>query len=142
MSIKPFWPHQSYLTLVFLGGLGALSVGESDIKVTAIIVLRSVCTITLSIIYPCVIELGMPMSHLYHFVIVTCSIPHYTVNYILVVLAVSSMFLVLIHLLLYYDLFFPGASWTCLSVSLVCKIPSSILCFPEFPEWVCIVGVF
>lgn len=42
---------------------------------------------------------------------------------------------VLIHILLCCGLFFPGNSWICLSVTLVCKTPSSVLCFPEFPDW-------
>lgn len=74
-----------YLT-DFFWGLGDLSIGESDILTSlSIIVFRSVCAITSSIICLCVIKLGMPMFCAYYFYngnffLIDGSIHHYAVN--------------------------------------------------------------
>lgn len=144
MSIKPFWPHQSYLTLMFPGGLSALSVTlNSDIKVTPIIVLRSLCTITSSIIYPCVIELGMYVNFS-SISFCNCDLFHSSLHSELNFCCFGSIYYVpsphSLPALLWFIL-----SWglmDMLFVSLVCKIPSNSLCFPEFPEWGCTVGGF
>ena len=61
-----------FLTLIFvdfLGGLGeSVTLGESGIlKPSTITVLGSVCAITASVICLCLMKLGMPVFHVYHF---------------------------------------------------------------------------